>query len=77
MSSVFFCLTVSLLIPLFVRSNDPPPLPHTGKLSKSILTNYYIIQESNYMEDTIKHPTQITLWFLQIISLMVIKTMMD
>ena len=34
MSSVFFCLTVSLLIPLFARSNDPPLLPHTGKLSK-------------------------------------------
>ena len=60
MSSVFLCLTVGILIPLFARSIDPPPLPHTGKLSKGTLTNYYIIQESNYMEDTIKHPTQIT-----------------
>ena len=61
MSGVFFCLIVGVLIPLFAISIDPPPLPHTGKLSKGTLTNYYIIQESNYMEDTIKHPTQITL----------------
>ena len=61
MSSVFLCLTVGILIPLFARSNDPPPLPDTGKLSKGTLTNYYIIQESNYMEDIMKHPTQITL----------------
>ena len=60
MSSVFLCFIVGVLIPLFVRSTDPPPLPHTGKLSKGTLTNYYIIQESNYMEDTIKHPIQIT-----------------
>ena len=62
MSSVFFCLTVGVLIPLFAtkKYGNPPPLPHTGKLSKGTLTNYYIMQESNYMEDTIKHPTQIT-----------------
>ena len=59
MSSVFFCLTVGLLMPLFVRSNNPPPLPHTGKLSIGTLTNCYIIQEFNCMEDTIICPTQI------------------
>ena len=54
MSSVFLSLTVGLLIPSFAISNvSPPPLPYTGKLSERILTNYYIIQESNYMEDTI------------------------
>ena len=56
MSSVFFCLTVGLLLPLFVKSYNPPPLPHSGKLSKAILNNYYIIQEFNYMEDTIICP---------------------
>ena len=31
MSTTFFCLIVGVLVPLFVRSNDLPPLPHTGK----------------------------------------------
>ena len=62
MSSVFLCLTVGVLIPIIASYHyyNPPPLPDTGKLSKGTLTNYYIIQEFNYMEDTIKHPTQIT-----------------
>ena len=61
MSTIFLCLTVGVLIPLFVSSNDSPPLPHTGKLSKGTLTNYIIIiiQESNCMEDIIICPTQI------------------
>ena len=39
MSTNVLCLIVGVLVPLFVRSNDPPPLPHTGKLSKHSLTN--------------------------------------
>ena len=55
MMFTIFCVTVGVLIPLVVSSNNvnPPPLPHTGKLSIATLTNCYIIQESNYMEDTI------------------------
>ena len=59
MSTIFLYLAVGLLIPLLARSNNPPPLPHTGKFFEHKLTNYYIVQESNYMEDTIMSPTQI------------------
>ena len=48
MSTIFLCLTIGVLIPLFVRSNDPPPLPHTGKLSKGTLTNYILIIIQEY-----------------------------